>query len=87
MGRNGIYALMASDCQPHAEIPLHTRLCLIGITAVISILFLPIYILGTVQGSPDHRIKDANTTIPLKIQSHYCVNISLRSENRSDESS
>lgn len=25
---NSIYALMASDCQPHAEIPLHTHLCL-----------------------------------------------------------
>lgn len=60
MDRNGIFALMASDCQPHAEIPIHTHLCLIGMTAVISILSLPIYILGTVQGSPDHSIKDAN---------------------------
>lgn len=79
MGRisNGIYALMASDCQPHTEIHLHTHLCLIGMTAVVSIFSLPIYILATVQGSPAHPIKDTNTGIPLKIQFRYCCNISL----------
>lgn len=82
---NDIYALMASDCQRHAEIHLHTHLCLVGMTAVVSVFSLPIYILDTVQGSPDHPIKDSNIGIPLKIQFHYCVNISLRSENKSDE--
>lgn len=77
----GIYALKVSVCQPHAEIHLHTHLCLICTTVVFSILSLPIYMLITVQGSPDPsrtQIQDCHTKFNFTTVSILVYNLKIK---------